>query len=151
MTTVVALLDPPTIAADTGGTEPGGVCFSVSKVFALRDLGMLCGFSGDLTAGLQFRSWIEGGEKPDIEGDFSGIVVTRNQITLFEPALVPIPILNRHYAIGSGAGVALGYLEASRDARGAVKAAMRWDSSTHGRIEVIRLATAGKHDSDRSS
>jgi hypothetical protein len=79
-------------------------------------------------------------DPPDVTGLQALIVRPNGRIFLFESrrhGLVPVE--DGYHAIGTGMAIALGALYAKASAAVAVKAAIKHDRNTGGKVQTIRL------------
>lgn len=126
------------LAADSRATGAGGMV-NVQKVFSLPD-GRAVGFSGDLSASLQFVEVLKAGapEKFKARGDFIAAVMDIDgSVLIYESGKVPIQIHDKFYAIGSGGMAALGAMACGKSAKEAVKIAARFDENTGGHVNYV--------------
>ncbi len=137
MTTVVC--DLKGCAADTLMDDMGMAGHTVKIYSTLQGV---AGFAGTVTDGLLFIDWLNGGDRDEIleqmSDDFAGILSTPTAVVTFESTLIPIRLLDSHYAIGSGAAPAMGAMNDGKTRREAVKAAMKVDIGTGGEIMDIK-------------
>lgn len=106
------------------------------------------GGAGPLQDTLAVRDWLERGakreDKPSVSDNFRGLLVDKNNnLYCLEGKLVPLPVANMYYAIGSGAGFAVGAMLYAASigepitARTAIDFASVHDIHTGGRIVVL--------------
>lgn len=125
------------IAADSQATDVNEVC-KVRKLFKCRD--EIVSICGDAIAAMKFVEWRKAGAQEDdkpkfgASDDFLSLVVTSNGVALWDKRMTPLPIKDRFSALGSGSGIALGAMHMGASAREAIKAAIRWDAFTGGRV-----------------
>lgn len=125
MTTIVAT--PTVIVADSRCSH---ACtgFATQKVFRTPS-GELIGIAGSLGDALKFVEWYSAGanlkKKPEFlcEEGFDALVVDGSRIVIWDHELIPTPIFDPFYAIGSGSHAALGALHSGQDPVEAVKIA----------------------------
>lgn len=134
--------DGKTLAGDRLGVRGEGLRFEVVKVFALSN-GSLYGGVGKHDNVLQVLWWLEnGGEPPNLgsEASFSGLVVMpEKKVHLFDELLVPKPVLESFFAIGSGRDFAIAAMALGQTAAQAIELAMRYDIYTGIGVDVVSL------------
>lgn len=122
------------IAADsrvTVSTESGGErMFKCYKLF--RKDGNLIALAGESSPGMVFLDWYGTGKKPpssliDGNADFTALVLKKNGLFEFDAWCRYETIIERAYAVGSGAKVALGAMHMGATAYQAVEAAIAYD------------------------
>lgn len=87
MTTVAT--DGKTIAADTQSLNGSGTANKVTKLWRFKD-GSIFGVAGDLQDGILAKEWFEnGGEKPKLSENFSGLLIRKGKIFKVENQLAP--------------------------------------------------------------
>jgi len=127
-----------TLAADSLGVDDSSSLKStVSKLFKLSNC--IVGFAGDTGSGHKFVKWVDAGmpdKRPTFpkKCDFDAVVVYRDRAEVWDEDMMAVPIEDEFYAIGTGAGVAMGAMDMGADAARAVEAATRWDANTGGKI-----------------
>ncbi len=128
------------MAADGLVTGNGTVhSFSFSKVRKLSD-GRIVGVAGVPYDMDSFCSWLEGGEKPDLNAErFEALVLQPDGTCLcyngkLQSYPQPVPTVT-----GSGGEIALGAMLAGADAFTAVQIAATRDQATGGAVQVISL------------
>lgn len=140
MTTIAT--DGETMAGD-GLTVSNGTIFgrNAQKVHQLSD-GRIVGIAGCANYVDPFLEWLsEGGDKPDIGDDFEALVLNRDGTVVSydhkcRPLAEELPT-----ASGSGREIALGAMVVGASPEEAVKAACDRDTSTGGKITVLRRPT----------
>ena len=138
MTTICANLT--TMCADRRTT--GGAMFSTTKVKRIN--GSLYGGAGCLENILHFFAWIQNPDelkKPEASDEtfFEILELNKSGLYYWSRQLIPIRIEDDFYAIGSGAGYALGALAHGATLQGAIRTAARWDECTGTEIQTLRL------------
>lgn len=145
MTTIVA--DLKCMAADTLVTyTPSfrGEC----KIWAAK--GAIWGAAGPSSKGLAFKAWTLGrGKRPtflkdDDEDEEKDVKLEVLQLTpgglyLWVNGDLPDPVREGFYAIGSGAGYAVGALSMTATLEQALEVAQKWDNGTRGPFDFIHL------------
>ncbi len=86
-----------------------------------RKNGRVIGFAGDAHQALVFVDWYfdRKQRKPDLanENDWVALVASKDGLEEWNHSLRPISVMERFYAIGSGAETAMGAMEAGATAR----------------------------------
>jgi len=125
------------MAADTRATvetEAGGIrLMRCEKLYRLDDA--IIGVAGEGFPGLVFVEWYRARltkpEPPELlihgDADFSALVLTRSGLYEFDKWCRPERVLNRFWAIGSGAKAALGAMHAGSNAFCAARIACKID------------------------
>lgn len=112
------------------------------KIRTLRN-GAIAGFAGEVIAGQHLLAWIEAGadrdDPPDYDCDSASAIVLYPNGKLYEFCGTESILVKPPFAVGSGAPYALGVMVYGGTAVDAVKAAMKLDSGTGGRIQTVRL------------
>lgn len=146
MTTIACTLH--TMAADTQATEDSGIMSQCTKLHEKH--GCAIGFAGDLEDGLKFVAAFPDFDELDLGDDFEALVLTPVGIDHYTSGLIPMKIEQEYYAIGSGAGPALGVLHLMGDPILAVETAMQIDAFTGGKVRHITI-TRGEHENTRTA
>lgn len=102
------------------------------------------GFAGDVPQALVFVDWYFDRKKrePDRSNEQGWCALVWSPETgldYWDIALRPSPILEKFFAIGSGADLAMGAMEYGASAHKAVEIAIRRDESSGGAITSMRL------------
>lgn len=129
-----------TIAADsrlTFETTPA----TCEKIFRIR--GLLVGVAGE-GKGLNdylayFRGNCKSPESFDFEDAHALVLCPARGILLYSESAYPVALQEPYFAIGSGAGVALGALHAGKSVTEAIEAAIRWDTGCGGPVQSLTL------------
>lgn len=134
------------MAADsriTHETEAGGSRFTrCVKLYRKRDA--IIGCAGDGGAGLVFVDWYGSG-KPvpqiliDFDADLTALVLTRRGVFLYDAYCMPEKVIDRFWAVGSGAKAALGAMHAGASAERAVEIAALIDPYTAAPFATMKL------------
>ncbi len=144
---VIAADSQTTVQTDEGGSRK----FRCEKLYpVLDDKGRkvaIIGTAGESFSSLVFVDWYRAGAKADakpselIDGDadFTCVVLTRSGLYEYDKWCRGERILNRFYAVGSGAKAALGAMYMGANARQAVKIACKVDPYSAGPIVTMRL------------
>jgi hypothetical protein len=74
------------------------------------------------------------------EKDWEAIVATKGGAEVWDAALRPVPVTDKFYAIGSGATLAIGAMEAGATAREAAAIACRRDPFCRPPVVVAKVA-----------
>lgn len=137
MTTVVC--DRTSMAADK--RISGGPLFKSTKIFRVR--GSLIGVAGNMEQALRFVEWRRTPEQKPQFTDSPGLealeLTADGRLIWWGPEMVGIPIENDHYAIGSGAAIALGALAMGATPKKAIQVASQWDSATGADVQTMSL------------
>lgn len=142
MTTVA--WDGKTLAADRQLTI-GSTPMPYRKLFRAKHrvdgARLLYGCCGDAFDGVQFRRWVEGGDKPvGIKPSFSSVAIDdKGRVWYCGDSLVWLPISLRHWAIGSGCDYAMGAMAAGASAAKAVRIASGLDTNSGVGVDTLRL------------
>lgn len=133
-------------------TEAGGARkFRCEKLYRKQVKGprgksewIVIGLAGESAPGLVFLDWYgTDKEKPTdlIEGsaDFTALILTKRGLFEADAYCRPEKILNRFYAVGSGAKAAMGAMYAGATAKRAVQIAAKIDPYTAGPFAVMGL------------
>lgn len=153
MTTAVWSYKHSTLGAD-------GVCaewIEVGKVFPVGDGSYLTG-AGYYDDIVEVAHWLNNGAKEDSkpaiadrqddpkDSDFIYVEKDGTAYWLTCPFLRKIKITNKFYAVGSGAGYALGALEAGATVEESLAIAAKYDPDTGSKYKTIKIekATAKK-------
>lgn len=143
MTTIVA--DRECMAADrfvTYAPSFTGEC----KIWTAR--GSIWGAAGPSNKGLAFRAWTLGGRRPDFkraDGDeeedvkLEVLQLSPKGLFLWVNADLPDPVSEPFFAVGSGAGYAIGALSMQASLEQAIQVAAKWDSGTRLPFDMIAL------------
>lgn len=140
MTTIAT--DGETMAGD-GLTVSNGTVFgwNAEKVQQLPD-GRIVGVAGGATYVELFLEWLcDGGDIPDIGEDFEALVLHRDGSVLSYDHKCRSLKEELPTATGSGREIALGAMVVGASPEEAVKAAAERDTSTGGKITVLRRPT----------
>lgn len=122
--TVIAYRDG-VMAADSRVTGN----FVTTGIKLYRKNSRIIGFAGDLHQALVFVDWYFDNKqrKPDLanESDWYALVASSDGLEEWNHALRPVQIMDRFYAIGSGAEIAMGAMEAGASAKRAAEIACK--------------------------
>lgn len=137
MTTIA--FDGRTIAAD----RLCGEVISVCKLFRIQTGEILAG-AGDYSKIIEVAAWLQGeADKPELpdqeDTDFLLVDATGHASWLTWPWLRRVRVTEPFCAIGSGRDFALGAMAAGASAKKAVEIAARFDPSTGGGIDTLRV------------
>lgn len=145
MTTIV--YHDGVLASDSQVTAGDARKFRCEKLYRVDVKGVeaLVGLAGGAFDGLAFLDWLVG-DKPeppqrliDGEADFTAVMLNRYGLFEFDKWCRPDKVLERFYAVGSGASAALGALHMGATARQAVEVACRIDPFSGGPIVEMSL------------
>lgn len=145
MTTIA--WDGKTLAADSM-MNMAGIPRACTKIWKLP-LNRLLGCSGDYQDALAVKEYFldEGAkkEKPKVRDNFTALLIRPIGVThgaaifKLEDNLIPIPIKEKIFAIGSGSDFALAAMRLNCDAAVAVSIAIEFDVYSGGLIDAISL------------
>lgn len=146
MTTIVATKDA--IGADTLVVVEGQAPYHTKKVIAHK--GSLYGAAGDGGDCTRMIEWAKRGfdmeskpkfrSKPGSEGEATLLVVNKEGIFIMMASdLFPELVDSPFYAIGSGAGAALGAMDMGADIEKALEVAAKYDSNTGAPFTILKL------------
>jgi len=140
------------MAADTRVTvdsEHGGArvfrCEKLYRVKLINRSRAIVGLAGGAFDGLAFLDWLvtKQREPPqrliDGDADFSALVLNAHGLFEYDKWCRPERVLEKFYAVGSGAKAALGAMHMGASARRAVAVACRIDPYTAPPIVTMRL------------
>jgi hypothetical protein len=137
--TVIAYRDG-VLAADSCATDASFQTYT-QKLF--RRKGVLIGFCGDIEQALVFVDWYfdRKSRQPDrtSENEWEAIVITKEGAEMWGPSLRPVPVIDHFYALGSGAAVAMGAMEAGATAKKAAQIACRRDPFCKEPVYTVRI------------
>ena len=145
MTTIA--WDGETLAADRRA-DYGNMKLDATKIFWLEgatrpaniEHAVLFAWSGMYQAGLAVKAWLEmKADKPSLTSDDgSGMIVTQHrEVFRLENRLVPIPVVEKFYAMGSGRDFAMAAMALNQTAVQAVVLASKFDAYTGPLIHSI--------------
>lgn len=106
--------------------------------------GFLCAGAGEFSAVVPWLRWVEGGLVPDDRPGELGskatviIVDPRGRAHTLEGAPVRVPVLDKFWALGTGAELAMGAMAMGADAAQAVRIAAKFDVHTGGRVVAMK-------------
>lgn len=90
----------------------------------------IVGVAGDFSSGLKFVEWYRTKEPADFSDlSFDALVLNESGLFHYDNNLIPMPIMEPFYAIGSGADFAIAALDLGKSPVDAVKLACKWDIS----------------------
>lgn len=100
----------------------------------------IVGFAGELQCGIAFVNWYRdrSAAKPDLD-NFAALVLSKDGITQYENRLIPIPILEKFAAIGSGQDAALAAMYAGKSPKEAAAIACKVRADCGTPIKVMTL------------
>lgn len=152
MTTIV--YKDGVIAADSQVTAGEARKFRCEKIYqvVVHGLPAIVGLAGGAFDGLAFLDWLMG-DKPeppqrliDGEADFTAIVLNKHGLFEYDKWCRPDKVLERFYAVGSGASAALGAMHMGATARQAVEVACKIDPFSGGPIVEMSLPKRTKRN-----
>lgn len=140
MTTIAT--DGKTISADTQSVS--GFIDQIDYKKLHRINGLVFGFCGIVSEFHIFKEWMEdGNEDPDNKPTFpnndgwSAIYVQNGKVWEIGPDLMPVRC-GQTYAVGTGAGYAMGAMLAGATPAQAIKIAMKLDPKTGGKVRTMK-------------
>lgn len=169
MTTVAVKFDKKgvaTIAADSRVTvesESGGIrMFQCEKLYRKHvtvngaEQDVIIGVAGEGFPALVFVDWYGSGSPPPDnlllgEADFTAIVLSKDGLFEYDKWCRGEKVLNKEYAIGSGAKAAMGALYAGKSAAKAVEIACRIDPMSGLPVTTMQLPKATRKKTPRMS
>lgn len=135
MTTVVATRE--LLCGDKQSTDLNGRKSTCTKI--RKKNGCIIGFCGALTDGEKFcRAW-PNVQDLQLDEDFEALVLCEKGLLHYDQALVPIRVLDKYYAIGTGGDLALAAMMAGATPQQAVKIAGKLDAFTGQRVHTVKL------------
>lgn len=126
------------LAADTQMAADDLRCGEASKI--MRQGRLLIGFCGKLSNFEAFRSWLVGGMEGRFRSEGGNVFI----LPPSGPAIVwgdgdyPWRETSDFWALGSGERIAIGAMDAGATAEDAVRAAIRWDTSSGGEVLTLQ-------------
>lgn len=135
------------LASDSQVTAGDARKFRCEKLYRVEVQGVeaIVGLAGGSFDGLAFLDWLVGelAEPPqrliDGEADFTAVVLNKHGLFEYDKWCRPDKVLETFYAVGSGAGPALGAMHMGATARQAVDVACRIDPFSGGKIVEMSL------------
>lgn len=104
---------------------------------------VIIGTAGESSPGMLFVDWYGSDSPPPVtlltEADFTILILKPKGLYVADAYCREVPILEKFFAIGSGAAAALAAMHCGKSAREAVTIAARIDPYTGGRIFVERV------------
>jgi ATP-dependent protease HslVU (ClpYQ) peptidase subunit len=108
------------------------------KVHRLRD-GRLMGWAGGVEDGERMRRALNKDQEPPKDLDLTCLLIERDgSVHLWEKAIF-VKQKDTYFAIGSGAGYALGAMDAGASAAQAVAIGIKRDTSSGGKVKTVEL------------
>lgn len=110
-----------------------------TKIFRVGPV--LIGGAGPASVCLRFRDWVADGmegDSPFMGEDGNGLLISESAVICFSVSGC-YPIKAPFYSLGSGYQIALGAMDQGASAEEAVRAAIRWDTSSGGDVTVLHL------------
>jgi hypothetical protein len=150
--TVIAF-DGTTLAGDRMGSK-NPMLFEVRKVHRIR--GHLIGWAGKTDAGASFNHWFESGCDPDKypkmqergdDGVDAIVISPEGRIFLYESGPYPTEVMQRTFAIGSGAEAALAVMALGYSAEKAVEIASQICAGCGMGMDRLSLEESDEMDS----
>jgi hypothetical protein len=116
----------------------------VNKVFQIKE-NLFFGGSGLYEDCLLVRTWLmHGGNKPELDDNFSGLIIRDGTAFRIEQKLMESQIQESHHAIGSGSAYAMMAMHLGKTAEEAVVLASVFDSDTNSKIIKYNCITKKK-------
>lgn len=135
MTTIVARFSTLEIAADSMVSSDDSYFFTAKL---RRTKNGVLGGCGDWDKIMKIYKSIEEGKEPE-EIDVTAMELRPDGIWIYEGTNVPVIIKQDFYAIGTGAGYAMGALHCGKSVLEACEIACLYDTSSRGPIDYIKL------------
>ena len=140
------------LASDSQVTAGDARKFHCEKLYRVEVQGLpaIVGLAGGAFDGLAFLDWLVGEQDAppqrliDGEADFTAVVLNKHGLFEYDKWCRPDKVLERFYAVGSGASAALGAMHMGATAREAVAVACKIDPYSGGPIVEMSLPTARK-------
>lgn len=131
------------MAADTQVDDEGIISHTIKLFRSYHDEGYdIIGFAGTLCEGLQFVEWY-GEKSPDedcgLSDDTSAVVLTSHGEIFTYESIYPMIITDPHYAIGSGAAIALAAMDCGHTPEEAIKIASKRDAYTGSETISVKI------------
>lgn len=136
MTTIVVRFSTKEIASDSMVSSDESF-FSTKKLRQTKN--GIMGGCGDLDKLLKMYTAIEKKKRLDEVIDVSVLELRYDGIWIYEGTHTPVKIDQDFYAIGTGAGYAMGALHCGRSVKEACEIACMYDTSSRGPIEYMVL------------
>jgi hypothetical protein len=129
------------MAADSGIFINDCVLQDATKIHRIWNGGIV-GIVGDLEQSAAFAAWLKAGckgRKPRTNTLDAILVEPSGKIWLYQGGNRAHPMKETYHAIGAGDDLARGAMFAGADARTAIRAAMKHNAFTRGRIRTLSL------------
>ncbi len=136
MTTIAANFLTGEMAADSMVSSDDSY-YLINKL--RRGKGCIYGGAGDFEKLLKFYQVLDQGGDLDSDTDISILMLNAQGLWVYESSVIPVPIKNSFFAIGTGAGYAMGAMHLGKSPREAVEIACLYDTSSHGPIDEMKL------------
>ena len=140
------------LAADSQETDGNNIKTPCQKLFRIakgKNRGHIVGTQGASFSGMVFVDWYSGdrpempsSERDLIDGDdgFGILILTPQGLYEADKSCRPVPVSAPFYAVGDGAGIAIGAMEMGASAKQAVQAACKHNIYCSGPVIAMRLA-----------
>lgn len=135
MTTIVARFSTLEIASDSMVSSDESY-FCTNKIRKTKN-GYMAG-CGDWDKILKLYDAIQNGTKID-DIDVSVLELRHDGLWIYECTTIPVLIKEDYFAIGTGAGYAIGALHCGKSVKEAVEIACLYDTSSHLPIDYIKM------------
>lgn len=143
MTTIA--WDGSTLSADkmaSGGSHG----FRTKKVFKLKN-GELFAFAGEISVALSLLDWLDNDRDPSTypqcmqnEMCAEGLLIDgKKRLWVYERTPHPIPVLEKTFALGSGAPYALAAMACGKSSQAAIKVASQFDPITGLGVDALKF------------
>lgn len=136
--TTIAVKDG-VMCSDSQGTSSFILPCGIKKIYRVGDNHL--GFSGSFPLVEKFLDWYKGSRERDLPGNELCVLEMdhKGNVTLFNlvGGEVSSFSVGKYYAIGSGQDFAMGAMEVGASAEEAVKAAIKLDPDTGGRVKKV--------------
>ncbi|SRR5258708_18354719 len=128
--------DGKEMAADSQSTYNGSLVNNTIKIF--QGINYIMAFCGAIDEGYAFKAVLEGEMKnkdASISKDFGALVWwDTGVIEEYYDSLIPVPVIDKYSAMGTGAAVALTAMHCGKTAREAIEMAKKFDAFTSGKV-----------------
>jgi len=143
MTTICT--DGVVVAADSQRTHSFIVQGNVEKLQSLKD-GSVIGLAGDCECYKKAINYLNnGGDKPEFkDAEFSALILNRKGKVFYVDERLEVIEERSPFSVGSGAKFAMGALLVGAPLRQAVKAAIKLDAYSGGKVRTMTPMKRGK-------
>jgi len=115
------------------------------KLWVVKGTDYAVAITGSLSAGIRFCEWLKNGARKEdtwaLDDDSEAVVLNAytGKVVAYDSNMVPMPVMDKFDAWGSGADFAIGAMTAGVDAVRAVEIASQHDTGTGNGLAVINL------------